>query len=197
MASSNKIDKTRRIKITETALALVRDKGYDGVSMRDVADIVGLKAPSMYSHFSSKEEMIVAALELSIEQLRAKLNQELTGSGLSDFEIRLKAIADHLKTERKCVGLHLLYGSSVDSQKINGGLHVFFLLLKESLRTALFQVDRFDEVVIETMVEDVVGQLEGATIWLLLDDNSSAIDRAVHLGIERVGMLLESLPNKK
>jgi AcrR family transcriptional regulator len=45
-------------RIKRGAMRLFVDHGVDAVSMRDIADAVGLKAPSLYAHFRSREELI-------------------------------------------------------------------------------------------------------------------------------------------
>ena len=45
-------------KIKREAMRLFVEHGVDAVSMRDIADAVGLKAPSLYAHFRSREELI-------------------------------------------------------------------------------------------------------------------------------------------
>ena len=45
-------------RIKREAMRLFVDHGVDAVSMRDIADAVGLKAPSLYAHFRSREELI-------------------------------------------------------------------------------------------------------------------------------------------
>src|SRR6202041_3327686 len=45
-------------RIRREAMRLFVDHGVDAVSMRDIADAVGLKAPSLYAHFHSREELI-------------------------------------------------------------------------------------------------------------------------------------------
>ena len=44
--------------ILEAAARLFRDKGYTATSMRDLAREVDLKAPSLYNHIASKEEIL-------------------------------------------------------------------------------------------------------------------------------------------
>jgi AcrR family transcriptional regulator len=39
-------------------MRLFVERGVDAVSMRDIADAVGMKAPSLYAHFRSREELI-------------------------------------------------------------------------------------------------------------------------------------------
>lgn len=42
------------------ALELFGRKGYDGVSMNDIAQAVGVRAPSLYKHFEGKEALFAA-----------------------------------------------------------------------------------------------------------------------------------------
>jgi len=51
-------EKTKRQAIREAAARLFRDKGYSATSMRDLARAVQLKAPSLYNHIKSKEEIL-------------------------------------------------------------------------------------------------------------------------------------------
>lgn len=52
------IEKTKRQIIFEAAAKLFRDKGYPATSMRDLAEMVQLKASSLYNHIGSKEEIL-------------------------------------------------------------------------------------------------------------------------------------------
>ena len=44
--------------ITKKASALFRIKGYNAASMRDLAEAVGVEAPSLYNHIGSKSELL-------------------------------------------------------------------------------------------------------------------------------------------
>ncbi len=50
--------------ILYNSLTLFSEKGYEGVSMRDIAASVGIKAASLYNHFNSKEEIFDGIMEL-------------------------------------------------------------------------------------------------------------------------------------
>ena len=45
---------TARRKILDAAWAVAREQGLGALTLREVADRVGIKAPSLYSHFASK-----------------------------------------------------------------------------------------------------------------------------------------------
>jgi AcrR family transcriptional regulator len=47
-----------KLRIRREAMRLFVERGVDAVSMRDIADAVGMKAPSLYAHFRSREELI-------------------------------------------------------------------------------------------------------------------------------------------
>ena len=46
-------------KIFNTSLDLFSKKGYDSVSLREIAEEVGIKKSSIYSHYSSKEAILM------------------------------------------------------------------------------------------------------------------------------------------
>ncbi len=50
-------------KIFDVALDLFSKKGYDSVSLREIAEEVGIKKSSIYSHFSSKEAILMDIFE--------------------------------------------------------------------------------------------------------------------------------------
>jgi len=59
-----------REKIVQAAITLLDECGYEGVSMRDVARLAGIKASSIYNHFTGKDQMldaVVAAFEAALD----------------------------------------------------------------------------------------------------------------------------------
>lgn len=49
---------TRKAAILHEAAALFREKGYAAASMRELADRLGVEAPSLYNHIGSKAELL-------------------------------------------------------------------------------------------------------------------------------------------
>lgn len=50
-------------RILEKSLELFSAKGYDAVSVGEIAKAVGIKAPSLYNHFPSKQAIFDAIVE--------------------------------------------------------------------------------------------------------------------------------------
>ena len=49
---------SRRDEILKKAIHMYRERGYASSSVRDLAQKVGIEAPSIYSHFKSKEQIL-------------------------------------------------------------------------------------------------------------------------------------------
>lgn len=50
-------------KILDTALRLFSERGYDSVTVDDIAKAVGIKAPSLYNHYSGKRAIFDAIVD--------------------------------------------------------------------------------------------------------------------------------------
>ncbi|HOI39678.1 MAG TPA: TetR/AcrR family transcriptional regulator [Methanobacterium sp.] len=97
-------NKPTKEKIFDVSLELFSQKGYNGVSIREIAREVGIRESSIYNHYKSKE----AILDAIIDYFKTKLNQ----SGLPDedaedlmeqgpevyFEVGAKMYIDQINT---------------------------------------------------------------------------------------------------
>jgi AcrR family transcriptional regulator len=76
--ASSRVQRKRGQRIAEilrTAAELFGERGYDAVSLEDVAERLDLTKGSLYYYFSSKDELGTAAIETLGEQWMARLNQ--------------------------------------------------------------------------------------------------------------------------
>lgn len=64
-----------RARILEAAWALARRDGLAAITLREVADAVGMRAPSLYKHFSSKNAMYDAMYAQGVQQLAERLSR--------------------------------------------------------------------------------------------------------------------------
>ena len=64
----------RKEEIVLITLELAAQKGLANVSMSMIADKIGIKKPSLYKHFASKEEIVEAMYEYLRRQAKEKAN---------------------------------------------------------------------------------------------------------------------------
>lgn len=70
----------RRDVIIKAAGHLFREKGYEGTSVRDLAEAVGLQSGSLFFHFATKEEILVSLLEGGLRRAVAILDRHLASA---------------------------------------------------------------------------------------------------------------------
>jgi AcrR family transcriptional regulator len=86
---------TRKEEIVRTAEMLFKKKGYNAVTMRDIAQAVGIKAASLYNHIQSKQQIL--------SEIIIAIGEEFT-QGMSEIvEAKLTSIEklEHI------IGLHV------------------------------------------------------------------------------------------
>jgi AcrR family transcriptional regulator len=87
---------SRKAEILRTASGLFREKGYNAVTMRDLASALGIKAASLYNHIASKQE-ILQKIVIGIAEDFTRGMEGIQGESGSSIE-KLSAIV-HLHVE--------------------------------------------------------------------------------------------------
>ena len=87
---------TRKEEIIRAALELASENGLKAVSLSQIADRIGIKKPSLYNHFKSKDELVNEMYSALREH--AKQN--------SSFSADFSAFADKSLEEILLLGLH-------------------------------------------------------------------------------------------
>ncbi len=87
---------TRKDAILDEATRLFAERGYEGTSMADLAERVGLRKASLFHHFASKEQLRKAVLERLVQRVTATLAKAATdpASQGDAFDKRVDAITD-------------------------------------------------------------------------------------------------------
>jgi AcrR family transcriptional regulator len=65
----------RARRIVETAVQLAEQGGFEAVRLRDVASHAGVALGTLYRRFRSKEDLLIAALELETRDLERRVRQ--------------------------------------------------------------------------------------------------------------------------
>lgn len=88
---------SRRDELLEAAARRFATRGYEGTSIRDIARDVGMLPGSIYYHFKSKEELLVAVHEKGVQQVMEAVRRAVEKAG-DDPWTRLTAAAEaHLE----------------------------------------------------------------------------------------------------
>ncbi len=84
--------------LVTTAAQVFTERGYDGTSMKDLAQAAGLTKSSIYHHVSGKEQLLRLALERALQPLFAVLDEPgaTTGPALDRLEHVLRREVDVL-----------------------------------------------------------------------------------------------------
>ena len=108
-----------RERLLETALALFTRQGFDGVSMRQIAETAGVSKANIYHHFQSKEALYLGIMQSSAERLSTLVQNLAEGKGSFDHRLRefARAHLEHLFENASAVRLVLREAFSGDEEK--------------------------------------------------------------------------------
>ena len=90
---SPKQTRSKRDQLVEAALALFEREGYHATGIDRILEDAGVAKMTLYNHFTSKDELILAALRLRDERFRDWLARRVRDLGTTPRE-RLLAIFD-------------------------------------------------------------------------------------------------------
>lgn len=92
-----KSDRTR-LAILNAAAKLFKERGYTATTLRDVADEAGMKAGSLYYHFSSKDEIMDEVLDSGLQGVYGAVTDAIEECGANNHLQKIEAaIRAHVK----------------------------------------------------------------------------------------------------
>ena len=173
-----------REEIVRRAAAVFNTRGYAGASMSDIMAATGLEKGGLYNHFTSKEELALAALEYANAQQEARFRQ-LTDRGTTRLEHLRGAIAAFAET---LATLQIPGGCPVMRMAIDGQPALrdrsreimarwrsgYAYLVRKAIEAgeldAAVEPDAFGTMIVATM--------EGAMLLSQMEDGRQPLDRA-------------------
>jgi AcrR family transcriptional regulator len=96
-----------RERILNVALDLFTEKGFDGASLREVAERLGVTKAAIYYHFASKDDILMA-LHMRLHEFGREALQQIADQpvSLEQWGALLDDLVDQMLTHRKIFLMH-------------------------------------------------------------------------------------------
>ena len=95
-SAPRKRKRLRKEEIVQEATRLFAERGYEGTSMGDLAERVGLRKASLFHHFPSKDVLYATVLAQLVDSVKSAILDAAKSEG--SFAERLDALTDALTT---------------------------------------------------------------------------------------------------
>jgi AcrR family transcriptional regulator len=86
------VETTRKRAIEDAASELFRARGYAATSVRDIANALSIRGPSLYAHVASKEDVLAAIVERMAERFEAAAERATTATAHGSAAERIAAL---------------------------------------------------------------------------------------------------------
>jgi AcrR family transcriptional regulator len=186
-----RVRRTRRL-LQEALLALLREKGYDKVTVRDLLDRADLGRATFYAHFRDKDDLLVSSFRDVRETLRQRL-AALAGAqprGPTAGAEVLRALFEHAAGQR---GLYrAVIGERGSAAVLRDLREQLAGLLREHLEQAAARRGVPPVVPPEVTVQVLVGALLGALTWWLDADSGYTAEQMDRMFTRRAAPLIEA-----
>jgi AcrR family transcriptional regulator len=106
-AGGDQAGASTRERILDVALDLFTDQGFDGTSMREIAERLDISKPAIYYHFASKEDILMA-LHMRLHEFGRAALVQLAGQTvtLQVWGSLLNELLDQMLAQRKIFLMH-------------------------------------------------------------------------------------------
>jgi AcrR family transcriptional regulator len=94
----------KQLQIIETAERLFADKGFDGTSVRDIADEAGINVAMISYYFGSKEKLMEAIFEVRIGHVKMRVESLIKDDTLEPLQKVNMLVDEHIErvTDKEC-----------------------------------------------------------------------------------------------
>jgi AcrR family transcriptional regulator len=144
MAAARKSGDTtpRPVQIQRVAADLFFTHGYEGTSIREIADALGIRSASLYYHYAGKEQILFDLIRSTMDQLtsvaRAMIEREATPEGKLAALVIQHLVMHALRPRQTTLG-------DTELRSLTG----------EQLETALAMRDRHEQLFTDTIRQGV------------------------------------------
>lgn len=166
----------RRKQILEAASIVIQQYGYSRASLADIANLVGISAPSLLHHFKTKDELLIALLDYRDDVSRRATSTSFDEAG----EARLSHLVETSEANSKNLVLTQLYSVLLgESLTEDHPAKEFFVSRFEGLRPRVAEGvadavgdPSISDQEIEEVAAGIIAVMDGLQYQFLLDNSS-------------------------
>lgn len=167
-------DAATDLAILRAALALFIDRGVEGTSMEQIAKRAGVGKPTIYRRWSSKEEVIAAAMETLVAEEVGWAASEVieTQSPYALVEAAIDGAAAMAATAEYRALVARVFGSAVSHPELMARYWERYILPRRQLAARLLErVRQEGTVAADADVEVTIDMMVGAITYRVLQPN--------------------------
>ena len=172
---------TTRTQIMQHAERLIQERGCNGFSYRDLAELIGIKTSSIHYYFAQKEDLLLAVAQDYYARWQAGI-QTIDASVAADAKLRTyvdlhrRAFCD---TERICLGAALAADLASLPDAVRQAVRAFYQANEDWLAGVLEQGQREGSVQVSgdvrTAARSLYAALQGSLVGARLFKNSKRV----------------------
>lgn len=98
---------SRQLEVREVAARLFYERGFNGTSLKEIANELGLRAPSLYNHISSKQQLLQDLMFDNTLTLRSAVDGAIASANNVSDQLRLAVEALILHAARHRFQVHV------------------------------------------------------------------------------------------
>ena len=157
-----RVIKTKR-GLREAFIRLLLQKGYDAISIQDIATEAQAARVTFYRHYKDKEELLVDCLNVIYEELAERMKQVSAEDDFEQTHLSLRIFYEHIQEEE---AIYKILFSSRGTQVVIERLRKLFAKRAKSQIPALFP-DIQLRVPLDIMAYHSASAHIGLAIWWL------------------------------
>jgi TetR/AcrR family transcriptional repressor of nem operon len=179
-AGLTKGEKSRR-NIVAKAAVVFNQRGFEGCSMQDIVEAVGLEKGSIYGHFSSKEELALEAFDFAwADTVQKRMgNLDTVDNAVDKLKLHVSNYVDTPSFTGGCPWLNTSVEADDGNPALRDRARKAFRGWEEALVKIVIEGQRRGEVRLEVQPQSVatflISTLEGATAVSRIDKRAGAL----------------------
>jgi AcrR family transcriptional regulator len=164
-----RVVRTRQM-LRDALVSLIEEKGFDAITVQDIADRAGLNRATFYLHYRDKQELLVKSLRDAIDELVADIGASTDEQGQLVFDGSLRPIKAAFEHVAQHARFYRVMMSAEGVASFIAGVRDYMAEITLSWLKVLQPNPRQSRVPPEIVANSLSWSLLGVLIWWLEHD---------------------------